>query len=158
MSTCEYETKHTDINQSKTEATIVGQTPGIERLKGENGTCMGGRYEDLSKIAGPDQEVHHLPPASVTDLQKKDGPAIIMDRDDHRKLESTGQSKGGEASDFRQDIRDKYDAGHWKQAIEHSVTEVQMQFDSKYDEAMKQAWQYAERSGAFKNCGRQEDR
>jgi len=57
-------------------------------------TKKGGRYGDVFKDGEGDlYEVHHIPAASASDLDYRDGPCIKMKKEDHKRTASWGSSK-----------------------------------------------------------------
>ena len=58
----------------------------------------GGSYGELKEEghgwnSDPPEEVHHMPSAEASPLERNDGPAIVMEREDHRETASCGYRK-----------------------------------------------------------------
>lgn len=102
---------------------------------------LGGTYGELydrygGSLKAMGKEIHHIPAWDSTGEPERDGLAILMDRADHRKLNSTGSSDS--AGCWRDDIGRMWEAGDQKQAIETEIAEIQTRFEDKYDEALRQ--------------------
>lgn len=75
-----------------------------ENLKDLNETDApkkkGGSYDEVFKEGeGNKYEVHHMPADSTSNLERGDGPAIKMEKADHRQTASCGSSR--EAQEYR---------------------------------------------------------
>ena len=53
------------------------------------------------------EEVHHMPAKKSSTLSEGDGPAIWMDKSDHRRTASCGRSKKAQAYRVKQEKIDK---------------------------------------------------
>lgn len=101
----------------------------------------GGRYGDLKKQDDREEkEVHHMPAKDVSHLKEADGPAIIMDKKDHRKTGSCGNSK--EAQEYREKQQKLINEGNFREAFEMDVEDIRDKFGDKYDEAIVEAEEY----------------
>jgi len=102
----------------------------------------GGRYEDL-KEAGygwPDHEVHHIPADSASELPREDGPAIVMEKDDHKETASFGNSK--EAQEYREKQKELIEQGKFDEAFQMDIDDIHEKFGDKYDDAIAEAEEY----------------
>lgn len=105
----------------------------------------GGSYGDL-KEAGygwPDQEVHHMPADSASELPRNDGPAIVMDYEDHRKTASCGSSR--EAYEYRMAQKALIEQGKFDEAMQMDIDDIHEKFGDKYDNAIAEAQAYAKK-------------
>lgn len=104
----------------------------------------GGSYGDLKKQDDrQEKEVHHIPADSVSPLDKADGPAIIMDKEDHRETGSCGNSK--EAQEYREKQQKLIEEGKFREAFEMDVEDIRDKFGDKYDEAILEAEEYLDK-------------
>ncbi len=81
-----------------------------------------------------------MPANSATELPTNDGPAIIMDKADHRQTASCGNSR--EAREYQTAQRQLVENGEFKKAFEMDVRDIQAKFGNKYDDAISQAREY----------------
>jgi hypothetical protein len=66
----------------------------------------GGSYSEVKKNSdGQTHEVHHMPADSASHLDRTDGPAIKMEKEDHRQTASCGSSL--EAREYQAEQREK---------------------------------------------------
>ena len=100
----------------------------------------GGAYKDLP--SEPGCEKHHCPANSTTDLPKGDGPAIVMDAEDHRQTASCGQSK--EAREYREAQSELVQQGKLKEAQQMDIDDIRSKFGDKYDEQIAQMQAYTD--------------
>jgi len=119
-----------------------------EKPKKESTDKKGGSYKEL-KDAGygenskPPQEVHHMPADSVSELSRNDGPAITMDKEDHRRTASCGNSK--EAKKYRAKQKELIEQGKFREAIQMDIDDIHKKFGDKYDDAIKNMLDYVEK-------------
>lgn len=105
----------------------------------------GGRYQDLKDEGwgwntNPPTEVHHMPADSSSNLDRCDGPAIVMDYEDHRQTASCGNSR--EAQEYRAKQKELIEQGKFREAFQMDVDDLREKFGDKYDEAISKAEQY----------------
>jgi hypothetical protein len=106
----------------------------------------GGRYGDLKKLDPCEREgmdAHHMPADSASSLDKNDGPAILMDKDDHKRTAS--YDRLAEADDYRAAQKDHIDNGRFRDAYDMDVADIRDKFGDKYDDAIAQSDQYLNR-------------
>lgn len=108
---------------------------------------MGGSYhevkERVQEIGLTDIEVHHMPADSISPLERNDGPAIVMEKDDHRLTASCGNSR--EAQEYRSAQAAKIERGDFKGAMQMDIDDLRSKFGSKYDKQIEQAEAYREK-------------
>lgn len=96
---------------------------------------QGGSYKELFKEGEGDKyEIHHMPADSASPLERGDGPAIRMEKDDHRKTASCGNSK--EAREYRAEQRELIAEGKFREALQMDIDDIREKFGSKYDKAI----------------------
>ncbi|OON99801.1 MAG: hypothetical protein ATN35_10775 [Epulopiscium sp. Nele67-Bin004] len=117
----------------------------LEHNNVEQTEHKGGSYGELRKEVegqGDKYEVHHMPANSASDLDTNDGPAIVMDKEDHRQTASCGNSK--EAQEYREKQKELIEEGKFKEAFQMDVDDIREKFGDKYDSAIKEAEQYVD--------------
>ncbi len=106
----------------------------------------GGSYREVKKSSnGEKYEVHHMPAADVNGLDFSDGPAIKMEKADHRMTASCGSSK--EARDYRAQQAEYIRKGNFKEAMQMDIDDIHEKFGDKYDDAIDQMISYATEKG-----------
>lgn len=109
----------------------------------ENNNKLGGSHKDVYVPGeGEKIEVNHMPANEATDLAFRDGPAIKMDKEDHRKTASWGASK--EAQLYRAKQKELVDKGEFRKAIQMDIDDIREKFGDKYDEAIDQMLDYVD--------------
>lgn len=104
-------------------------------------TKQGGRFGDIFKEGeGEKVEVHHMPADSVTELSRNDGPAIRMDKEDHRETASCGNSR--EAREYREAQKELIDNGKFEEALQMDIDDIREKFGDKYDKAIDEMLDY----------------
>jgi len=91
------------------------------------------------KIYDP-EGIHHIPAGSASDLSYDDGPAIRMEKGDHRQTASCGGSK--EAIAYRAKQAELIKQGKFRDAIKMDIKDIRSQFGNKYDDAIGELWKY----------------
>lgn len=109
---------------------------------------QGGRYKDLHDAGHgwnhePPEEVHHMPSNDASDLPRDDGPAIVMDRDDHRETASCGNSK--DAQEYRAKQKELINQGKFREALQMDIDDIHEKFADKYDDAIKDMLDYVDK-------------
>lgn len=107
-----------------------------DKLKQDlNPKYQGGSYKNMrnnvERYDLKDKEVHHMPAASVSKLERAEGPAIIMDKEDHRLTASYGNSR--EAQEYRAAQAEKINNGDFEGAYQMDVDDLHSKFGDKYD-------------------------
>ncbi len=102
---------------------------------------QGGRFGDIYKEGeGDKREIHHMPADSVTELSRNDGPAIRMDKSDHRQTASCGNSR--EARAYRERQKELIDEGKFDEAVQMDIDDIREKFGDKYDDAINEMLAY----------------
>lgn len=81
-----------------------------------------------------------MPADSVNNLDRDDGPAIAMDKQDHQQTASYGSSK--EAIEYRQQQKELIEDGKFEEAIQMDIDDIKSKFGDRYDEAIGQMKEY----------------
>lgn len=104
----------------------------------------GGSYgEVFKKGEGEKYEVHHMPANNVNGLELNDGPAIKMDKEDHRETGSCGNSK--EAREYRAKQKEFIDQGKFREALQMDIDDIHEKFGDKYDDAISEMLKYVDK-------------
>jgi hypothetical protein len=105
---------------------------------------LGGRHGGL-KIDTPvgkrnpaGVEINHVPSHKATDIPFAKGPAIQMDRADHRLLASTGGGPGSAQAAYRDAQKALWDSGDTAGAVMMDIVDIRSKFGTKYDDAILQ--------------------
>lgn len=99
----------------------------------------GGAFKELENLENTER--HHMPSCEASNLQRDVGPAIIMDKADHVKTASWGNSK--EAQEYRNKQKELIESGHFKEAQQIDINDIRSKFGNKYDDAIKEMQQYS---------------
>ena len=122
---------------------------GTEKATKELAEKTGGSYAEVKKISdGNIHEIHHTPADSVTKFDYTDGPAIRMDKMDHRQTASWGNSR--EARQYREIQEKLVSEGKIRDAIQMDIDDIVSKFGDKYDESIKQMLEYCKQRGFSK--------
>ena len=103
----------------------------------------GGRYADLTGSVG--RQAHHMPADSVTDIAKKDGPAIQMLTKDHMKTSSWGNSSAAKA--YRAHVKSLVDSGQMRKAMAAEIRDVRRVGGRGYNPAIREMLDYSKSKG-----------
>lgn len=104
----------------------------------------GGSYGELHKPGEGDRfEIHHMPADSASHLERNDGPAIRMEKADHRETASCGNSR--EARDYRSIQKGLIEQGKFKEAMQMDIDDIREKFGNKYDVGIKQMLEYVDK-------------
>ncbi|MFB7666121.1 hypothetical protein ACFC1R_19565 [Kitasatospora sp. NPDC056138] len=99
----------------------------------------GGLYKDLKDPATgnnvPGTEINHIPPNSVVHLDTN-GPAIQMDRRDHKETASWGS--WATSQQHRADQRNLIGRGRYHGAIQKDIDDIRSKFGAKYNRAVRE--------------------
>lgn len=146
--------KNTDVAQKKKKDTSSKQDVQSNEDKSshdvEKMEKKGGSYGELKKEGHgwnhePPEEVHHMPSNESSPLETNDGPAIVMDREDHRQTASCGNSR--EAQEYRAKQAQLISEGKFEEAMQMDIDDIHDKFGSKYDEAIEEMKAYAKEQG-----------
>lgn len=104
----------------------------------------GGSYRDVKKTSdGETHEVHHMPADIASNLERDDGPAIKMEKEDHRQTASCGNSR--EAREYRDKQKELVEQGMFRQALQMDIDDIHEKFGEKYDDAIAEMMDYVDR-------------
>jgi hypothetical protein len=104
----------------------------------------GGSYSEVKKNSdGQTHEVHHMPADSASHLDRTDGPAIKMEKEDHRQTASCGSSL--EAREYQAEQREKIQNGDFRGALQMDIDDIREKFGDKYDKAIGQMLEYVDK-------------
>ncbi len=121
----------------KNDEAEIGETDEPQEKKG-------GSYKEVKDASdGDTHEVHHMPADIVTNLEKNDGPAIKMEKEDHRQTASCGNSR--EAREYRERQKELIDQGNIKDAIQMDIDDIHDKFGDKYDDAIAEMMEYVDK-------------
>ncbi len=145
--------KETDAETDKNESCMLGEAEGQSDEKSDNDSeCgekneieekKGGSYRDVKKTSdGEIHEVHHMPSDSATKLERNDGPAIKMEKGDHRQTASCGNSR--EAREYREKQKELIEQGKFREALQMDIDDIHEKFGDKYDDAIEELLNYVD--------------
>ncbi len=142
----ELEVKETDIAYKENNVLDTNEKKDIDVHNSDISKFeekQGGRFGDIFKDGeGETVEVHHMPADSVTELSRNDGPAIRMDKEDHRETASCGNSR--EAREYRERQKKLIDDGKFEEAVNMDIEDIREKFGDKYDDAINEMLEYVE--------------
>ena len=142
----ELEVKETDIAYKENNVLDTNEKKDIDVHNSDISKFeekQGGRFGDIFKDGeGETVEVHHMPADSVTELSRNDGPAIRMDKEDHRETASCGNSR--EAREYRERQKELIDDGKFEEAVNMDIEDIREKFGDKYDDAINEMLEYVE--------------
>lgn len=109
----------------------------------DNTEVKGGSYADVKKHSdGETHEVHHMPADSASHLDRAEGPAIKMEKEDHRQTASCGSSK--EAREYQAAQRELIEKGDFRGALQMDIDDIQEKFGDKYNDAIAEMMDYVD--------------
>lgn len=104
----------------------------------------GGSYADVKKNSnGETHEIHHMPADSASNLERAEGPAIKMEKNDHRQTVSCGSSR--EAREYQAAQKELIDNGKFREALQMDIDDIRDKFGSKYDEVISEMLKYVDK-------------
>lgn len=104
----------------------------------------GGSYGELYREGEGDKyEIHHMPADSTSNLERNDGPAIRMEKADHRETASCGNSR--EAREYRAEQKSLIEQGKFREAMQMDIDDIHEKFGDKYDAGIKQMCEYVDK-------------
>ncbi len=130
----------------KKEGEDLGEQKDVNETK-----PTGGTYGELKKEWSgelekePPHEIHHMPANDVNGLDVNDGPAIVMDKADHRQTASCGNSL--EAKEYREKQRELVENGKFEEAMQMDIDDIHEKFGDKYDDSIEQMKESAKEKG-----------
>lgn len=116
----------------------------VESKEDDEPEKKGGSYGEVFKEGEGDKyEVHHMPADSTTELDRNDGPAIKMEKEDHRQTASCGSSR--EAREYRAKQKELIDQGKFREALQMDIDDIHEKFGDKYDDAIAEMLEYVDK-------------
>ena len=104
----------------------------------------GGSYKEVKENSeGETHEVHHMPADSVSPLERGDGPAIKMEKEDHQKTASYGSSRA--AREYRAQQQELIEQGKFREALQMDIDDIHDKFGDKYDDAIAEMLAYVDK-------------
>lgn len=104
----------------------------------------GGSYKEVKENSeGDTDEVHHMPADSASPLERSDGPAIKMEKADHRQTASCGNSR--EAREYRAQQQELIMQGNFREALQMDIDDIRDKFGNKYDDAIAEMMAYVDK-------------
>ena len=134
----------------ETEGLKNGESPEASADVNET-KPTGGTYGELKDAwrgeleKEPPHEVHHMPANDINGLSVNDGPAIVMDKADHRQTASCGNSL--EAREYRAKQEALIKEGKFEEAMQMDIDDIHEKFGDKYDDAIAQMTEKAREKG-----------
>ncbi|MBP1566617.1 MAG: hypothetical protein J6A58_12805 [Oscillospiraceae bacterium] len=135
--------KRIDVNQkhdikNKQEYDVDNRVECAENVKN------GGSYKEVKKHSDSEtHEVHHMPADVISPIKTDDGPAIKMEKEDHRKTANWGSSS--EAREYRAMQKELIDSGKFREAIQLDIDDIRGKFGNKYDGAISEMMKYVDK-------------
>ena len=116
---------------------------GLNAVLVHNSEC-GGSYSSLKNDKDgkmyDQEEVHHMPAKKGSHLSEGEGPAIRMEKGDHRQTASCGRSKKANAYRAKQESLIKQ--GKFREAVKMDIKDLRSKFGNKYDKGIGEMWKY----------------
>jgi len=135
--------KRIDVNQKQE----IKEKPDYDvdkRIEAFEKEVNGGSYSEIKKNSnGETHEVHHMPADSVSNLERGDGPAIKMEKADHRQTASCGNSK--EAREYQSAQKELIDNDKFREALQMDIDDIREKFGSKYDKGIYEMLIYVDK-------------
>lgn len=140
--------KQYNTQENKTEVKNNDIQVNTDNVDGENEVIesekKGGSYDEVFKEGeGERYEVHHMPSDSASNIERNDGPAIKMEKEDHRQTASCGSSK--EAREYRVAQKELIDQGKFREALQMDIDDIYEKFGSKYNDAISEMLDYIDK-------------
>ncbi|HBI61999.1 MAG TPA: hypothetical protein DDY31_12440 [Lachnospiraceae bacterium] len=127
-----------NLNDAQDNGNIenIGETDAPEK--------KGGSYDEVFREGKGDKyEVHHMPADSASNLERGDGPAIKMEKEDHRQTASCGSSR--EAREYRAQQKELIEQGKFREALQMDIDDIHEKFGDKYDDAISEMLEYVDK-------------
>lgn len=110
------------------------------------GPYRGGAHSKTSQPANDGKDSHHMPADDVSPLKEKDGPAIQLDPQDHRKTSSNG-TQGLKGVRYRAKLDALLKDKKWREAMAMEIKDIRKIARKagnprKYNEAMLEMLEY----------------
>ena len=108
----------------------------------ECGGSFGSLKKDKEGKMHENEEVHHMPAKKSSKLSTNDGPAIRMERSDHRQTANSGRSKS--AQQYRAKQESLINQGRFREAVNMDINDIHSKFGGKYDQGIKELLNYVD--------------
>lgn len=139
-----HESDASDGSDSEPDIATEETDCGDEKKENDAPEKKGGSYGEVFKEGeGNKYEVHHMPADSTTELDRNDGPAIKMEKEDHRQTASCGNSR--EAREYRAKQRELIEQGKFREALQMDIDDIHDKFGNKYDDAIAEMLEYVDK-------------
>ena len=103
----------------------------------------GGSYKEVFvEGEGDKYEIHHMPADCASPLDRDDGPAIRMEKADHRKTASCGSNQ--EARAYQSAQRELIAQGKFREALQMDIDDIREKFGNKYEKAISEMLAYVD--------------
>lgn len=132
---------------SNSEDNPLDNNEGFRNTDSLEAKKTGGSYGEL-KAEGwgwntePPKEIHHMPSNESSKLETKDGPAVVMDYEDHHQTASWGNSR--DAQEYRAKQKELIEQGKFREALQMDIDDIHDKFRDKYDEQIEQMLDYVD--------------
>lgn len=83
-----------------------------------------------------------MPADSISPLERNDGPAIKMEKEDHRQTASCGNSR--EAREYRAQQQELINQGKFCEALQMDIDDIHDKFGDKYNDAIAEMLEYVD--------------
>ncbi len=103
-----------------------------------------------NKLKSNGLEIHHIPANAASEetiMSRKNGPAIVMTKEDHQKTASYGASAA--AKQYREKQAEYIKNKDWKKAFDMDVKDIRTKFGTKYNKAISLAEKAAKENGLW---------
>ncbi|WP_370130910.1 LamG-like jellyroll fold domain-containing protein [Streptacidiphilus sp. EB103A] len=124
------------IGDLHTYYVLAGTTPVLVHNCGSNTGGTYGSLKPANQPGLPPQEINHMPQNASTPLGYDRGPAIRMDKVDHRQVWSTGQGSRPEPKAWLMMQRELVNSGRIDEAMQNDINDITTRFPGKYNNAI----------------------
>ena len=97
---------------------------------------------DQNKDDFYDKYDYHMPAKKSSHLSENEGPAIRMEKSDHRQTASCGRSK--EAAAYRAKQQELINNGQFRDAVQMDINDLQSKFGAKYAQGISELLDYVD--------------
>ncbi|MFC9291781.1 polymorphic toxin-type HINT domain-containing protein, partial [Streptomyces sp. NPDC057052] len=122
------------VSDLHTYYVLAGAAPVLVHNCG-TGSYDGDVYGRM-KPAGSGYEINHMPQNASTPITEYSGPAIRMDRADHRQIYSTGQGSRPEPKAWLMMQKELVASGRIDRAMMNDINDIVTRFPGKYNNAI----------------------
>lgn len=129
-----------DKGQKELNYKVDGASSFVDTTEVEDQEKKGGSYGELKGNGEGKYEVHHIPADSVSFIERHDGPAIKMEKADHRMTASCGNSH--DAREYQSIQKELIIGGRFTEAVQMDIEDIQDKFGDKYNDALSEMIEY----------------